>query len=149
MTIYSLGLHPRSDVHRLYLRRNCGGRGLLNVKHVVTTDECQALSHYILSHSDQPLLKAVQSSGLFKQPECSLSEFKSKWLHDYLLQWKGKPPHGQFPSQVEALTTVDCAYKWLVISGLKIETEPLLCAAQDQFLTTNAGFFLQNVSQCL
>ena len=68
---------------------------LLNVKH-----------YYILSHSDQPLLKAVQSS------DCSLSEFKSEWLHDYLLQWKGKPLHGEFPSQVvEVLTTVDCAYK--------------------------------------
>jgi len=61
MTIYG-GLHPKSDVHRLYLPRNCGGRGLLNVKHAVTT-ECQAISHYIMSHSDQPLLKEVQSRG--------------------------------------------------------------------------------------
>ena len=51
------------------------------------TTECQALLHYILSHSDQSLVKAVQSSsGLFKQPECSLSEFKSEWLHDYFLK---------------------------------------------------------------
>jgi len=121
MTIYK-GLHPKSDVHRLYLPRKSGGRGLLNIKHVVNT-ECQAPSNYVLLHSDQPLLRAVQYSGLFQQPECSLSDFKSKWLQDYMQQWKGKPLHGQFPSQVEALTTVDCAYKWLRVSGLKIETE--------------------------
>ncbi|MBD0865639.1 MAG: hypothetical protein GDA36_08585, partial [Rhodobacteraceae bacterium] len=89
--------------------------------------QTQALSNYVLLHSDQPLLRAVQCSGLFQQPECSLSDFKSKWLQDYMQQWKGKPLHGQFPSQVEALTIVDCAYKWLRVSGLKIETEALLC----------------------
>jgi len=58
------GLHPKSDVHQLYLPRKSDGIGLLNIKHVVST-ECQALSNYILSQSDQPLLKAVQSSGFF------------------------------------------------------------------------------------
>ena len=53
-------------------------------------------------------------------------------------QWKGKALHGQFPIQVEELTTVKCAYNWLRVAGLKIETETLLCTAQDQALCTNS-----------
>ena len=51
-----------------YLPRNCGGRGLLNVKYVVTT-ECQALCHYILSSLSYKQFSPVAA------PEFSLSEF--------------------------------------------------------------------------
>jgi len=40
LTIYK-GLHPRADVHRLYLPQKAGGRGLLNVKQMITV-ECEA-----------------------------------------------------------------------------------------------------------
>ena len=52
--------------------------------------------------------------------------------------WKQKPLHGQFPVAVEHLTMVECAYKWLRQSYLKLETEALITAAQDQALRTNA-----------
>jgi len=32
-------------------------------------------------------------------------------LMDYMQQWKGKVLHDQFFNQVEALTTVGCAYE--------------------------------------
>lgn len=47
ITIYK-GLHPKSDVHRLFLPRKSGGRGLLNVKQIVNVEK-QALSHYVTS----------------------------------------------------------------------------------------------------
>jgi len=50
MTIHK-GLHPKSDVHHLYLPRKSGGRGLLNIKQIVNVEK-QALSHYISSYCD-------------------------------------------------------------------------------------------------
>ena len=60
--------------------------------------------------------------------------------------WKQKSLHGQFPVAVESLTTVECAYKWLRQSYLKLETEALITAAQDQALHTNA--YNTNVMNC-
>jgi len=56
------GLHPRSDVDRLYLPRKMGGRGLKSVEDVVNEEKC-SLSYY-LSRSQEPFLKAVAASGL-------------------------------------------------------------------------------------
>ena len=132
-TIYK-GLHPRADVDRLYLPRNCGGRNLRNVKESILIEE-HSLAHYVWTNSSQePLIKALQESGLFPEPTTSLSSFKSDLLQSNLLRWKEKPLHGQYPTQVELLTTVKCAYKWLCCCNLKIETEALLTAAQDQAL---------------
>ena len=50
-TVYK-GLHPKSDVHHLYLPKK------LNIKQIVTVEK-KATSHYVSSHCDQPLLKAV------------------------------------------------------------------------------------------
>jgi len=47
---------------------------------------------------------------------------------------------------VERLTKVECAYKWLRWSYLKLETEALITAAQDQALRTNA--YNANVLHC-
>jgi len=119
MTIYK-GLHPKSDVHRLYLPRKSGGRGLLNIKHVVNT-ECQALSNNVLLHSDHPLLRAVQYTVVYFS-SLNVPYLTSNQNGCKIICSSGRV-NRQFPSQVEALTTVDCAYKWLRVSGLKIETE--------------------------
>ena len=84
------------------------------------------------------MLVAVQVFGLFPKPVVSLTDYKSQIIHSDLLTWKSKPLHGQFPTQIEAITTVPCAYKRLCTSKLKIETEVLLVAAQDQALNTRA-----------
>ena len=47
---------------------------------------------------------------------------------------------------MECLTMVECAYKWLRQSYLKLETEALITAAQDQALHTNA--YNANVFHC-
>ena len=52
--------------------------------------------------------------------------------------WKQKSLHEQFLVAVEHLTMVECGYKWLRQSYLKLETEALITAAQDQALRTNA-----------
>ena len=145
LTIYK-GLHPKADVDRLYLPRKSGGRGLVNVRQMVAV-ETQALAHYVYKNkSAEPLLLAVQQSGLFPLPTNSLSEFKSLWLQDRVTSWKQKPLHGQFPISMDHLTKMECAYKWLRLSFLKFETEALITAAQDQALRTNA--YNTNVLHC-
>lgn len=145
LTIYK-GLHPKADVDRLYLPRRSGGRGLINVRQMIAV-EIQALAHYVLKNkSAEPLLVAVQQSGVLPKPTKSLSEFKSGFLKDRASSWRNKPLHGQFPTAVERLTTVECAYKWIRWSYLKFETEALLTAAQDQALRTNA--YNTNVLHC-
>ena len=95
LTIHK-GLHPKADIHRLYLPRKTGGRGLLNVKQMVAV-ETQALAHYVWRNKHaEPLLYALQDSGLFQKPSIPLSEFKSSWLQSFLSLWKQKPLHGQF-----------------------------------------------------
>ena len=37
LTIHK-GLHPKADIHRLYLSRKVGGHGLLNVKQMVAVE---------------------------------------------------------------------------------------------------------------
>ena len=132
------GLCSRADVDRLYLPRNRGGRNLKSVKSSIELEE-QSLAHYVWTKSHQePLISALQSSGTFPEPSTSLSSLKSEILHSTAQRWKDKPLHGQYPTQGEALTTPNCAYKWLCCCYLKIETEALLTAAQDQALCVRA-----------
>jgi len=112
--------------------------GLLILSTCMVETGCQALVHYVWSNCHtEPLLFAVQQSGLFMKPDVSLLDFKSNWLQTFLQLWKQKPLHGQFHTQWEALITAECVYKWLRASNLKFKTAALICAAQDQALCTN------------
>ncbi|KAJ8029456.1 hypothetical protein HOLleu_28849 [Holothuria leucospilota] len=133
------GLHPRADVHRLYLPRHHGGRGLKEVE-VSVTAESVGLDEYIQRMKDkEPLLQAAWQTKQQQQPEVvKKDEWKAGWARRYKSKWREKPLHGQYPQQVEEVTTTEMAYKWLSCTGLKIETEALITAAQDQALNTKS-----------
>ena len=58
-----------------------------------------------------------------------------EWEIENTTQWTSKQLHGQFKRQVPEITSMENAYKWMREStGLKIETEALITAAQDQAL---------------
>ena len=85
--------------------------------------ETQSLAHYVWRNKcAEPLIFALQKCGLYPKPTVSMSEFKSSWLQSCLSAWKQKPLHGQFPCQIESVTRVDYAYKWLTLTHLKLET---------------------------
>ena len=145
LTIYK-GLHSKADVDCLYLPRKSDGQGFINVRQLVAV-ETQALAHYVYwNKSTEPLLLAVHQSGLFPQPIKSLSELKFQWLQERMMLWKQKSLHGQFPVAMECLTAMECAYKRLIWSYSKLETEALITAVQDQALCTNA--YNTNVLHC-
>jgi len=111
------GLHPRVDVDRMYVYRDAGGRGLLSVEDVVIMERV-ALYHYLKNHPDA-LMEQVLSSGIVKTPEdVSIAPelFKDHLNASHFQGWQNKPLHGQY--------------------DLKIETESLILAAQDQALNT-------------
>jgi hypothetical protein len=127
LTIYG-GLHPRSDVDRLYVQRKEGGRGLKSVMDTVKDEERQ-LAQYVCS-MEGSLMQAV--SNRLRLQECAESE--NRISHES--NWKEKPMHGQFPRQIEEVCS-NISWQWLVNGHLKRETESLIVAAQDQALRTN------------
>jgi len=68
-------LHLQTDVDRLYLLRNCGDRNLKSFKNSIQLEE-QSLALYVWTNSHQePLVTALQVSGIFST---SLSSFQSE-----------------------------------------------------------------------
>ena len=131
LTMYK-GLHPRSDVDRLYLSRKMGGRGLKQVQSTIQAEKASLLKY--ISESSEPLLKAVWEA----KPEAVPSLSHDQRNAEIQEKWMNKPLHGQYPKQVLEVTDNEHAYQWMGKTGLKIETEALITAAQEQALNTNA-----------
>jgi len=86
-------------------------------------------------------MKQVFFSGMVRTPDdVSIvpETFKDHLNTSHFKNWKGKPLHGKYVSN---LYDNICAHSlgWLAHSDLKIETESLILAAQDQAL--NAKYY--------
>ena len=120
-------LHPRSNVDRLYLKRNEGGRGLMAVEDCVRLEEAGLSDFLKMSGRDQ------QTYSWFRKEHSQGEEQKLR--HDARLEaWKEKALHGQFIRKTEELGVT--SWKWLLDGKLKKETEGMILAAQDQVLPT-------------
>jgi hypothetical protein len=128
-------LHPQSDVDRLYLPRNTGGRGLLQVKQTVE-EEKRALSDYI-KHSTENYLKEVAKEEILKVQETK-KDYHKQEINARKERWQGKALHGQYLKDIEGKVDCDNIWNWLTKGELKKETEGFIMAAQDQALRTNA-----------
>ena len=128
-------LHPQSDVDRLYLSRQAGRRGPLQIRQTVE-EEKRALNDYI-KNSTKHALKAVSNEELLKVNE-SKSEYHKKELKNRLERWQSKPLHGQYLKDIKDKTGNDISWSWLKNGELKKETESFLITVQDQALRTNA-----------
>ena len=95
-------LHPQSDVDRLYLPRQVGGRGLLQIRQTVE-EEKRALNDYIKKSSTEHVLKAVSDEELLKVNEAK-SEYHKKELKNCQERWQSKPLHGQYPQDIKDKT---------------------------------------------
>ena len=69
------GLHPKSDVDRLYLSRKDGGRGLLSCEEAMKSKE-NNLGWY-LKHSNRGLLQGVKHVFEFENSS-SKDDFKNQ-----------------------------------------------------------------------
>jgi len=135
MNMYG-GLHPRADIHRLYLPRKEGGRGLREVASSVRC-QCAGLQEYISKAKEKdPVIEAVWKHQAIKGCK-SKNEEMDEWEVENTTKWISKQLHGQYKQQVLEITSMENAYTWMWKStGLKMETEAIVTAAQDHALDT-------------
>ena len=65
-------------------------------------------------------------------------EFKKAWHEEKLRDWKGENMYGQYLRAMPDTTDVVGTWEWLRTVDLKVQTEALLCAAQEQAIRTNS-----------
>ena len=134
MTI-NKGLHPRSDVARIYVSRKRGGRGLQSCEHCVRGEE-NSLNWYI-KNSKEVLLRKVGETSLVNIEEAvEPSEYKKTINQTMEDTWKQKALHGKFVNDKEGVNW-ERSWQWIVRGDLKGCTEALIFSAQEQALRTN------------
>ena len=135
MTMYG-ALHPKSNIDRLYITRKEGGRGLMSVEGCVRGEE-NSLGFYITS-SEEKLIRGVAAAGIINTEDVVRSDdFKKQKAQELKQSWSEKKMHGQFIRELPEEVDKDQTWQWLSKSDLKIGTEALLCAAQEQAIRTN------------
>ena len=88
MTIYA-GLHPKSDVDRLYVKRKEGGRGLISVEQCIREEE-NSLGFYV-ANSEENLIRGVSAAETINTRETITSvEFKKQKAKELKEKWSKK-----------------------------------------------------------
>ena len=129
-------LHSKSDIHRLYLKRKHGGRGLISIETCVRSEE-NNLSLYV-RESNEMLLKCVKKVGFVKTESLMEKEdFKKNSQNEFKNKWHEKRMYGQFVREMPEEIDKDLSWKWLVQSDLKVQTEATISVAQEQALSAN------------
>ena len=94
MTMYG-GLHQKSDVDRLYVKRKEGGRGLISVERCIREEE-NSLGFYV-ANSEENLIRWVLTAETINTRETITSaEFKKEREKELKEKWSEKRMHGQF-----------------------------------------------------
>ena len=88
-------LHPRSDVARIYVPREKGGRGLISFESCVGREEIN-LSWYV-RNSNEALLRKVGDSNVVNILEAvDPKEYRVNEAKQTENEWKQKRMHGQY-----------------------------------------------------
>ena len=89
------GLHPKSDVDRLYVKRKEGGRGLISVERCIIEEE-NHLGFYV-ANSEENLIRGVSAAETINTRENITSvEFKNQKAKELKEKWIEKRMDGQF-----------------------------------------------------
>ena len=130
MTMYG-AFHSKSDLDRLYIKRKEGGRGLMSVERCVR-EEQNSLGFYVNNSGEFDTAETI-----ITEDTVTSGEFKKQEAQELKQNWREKKIHGQFVKEMPEKVDEDRTWQWLSKSDLKIGTEALLCAAQEQAINTN------------
>ena len=86
----------------------------------------------------EPLLQQVAKTNVIEREGCEAKEnFKRKIREDLEKAWTDKRMYGQYKRDLGEEVDMVKTWWWLTKGDVKLETEALLCAAQEQVLRTN------------
>ena len=135
MAMYG-ALHPKSDIDRVYLSREMGGRGLISCEVCIRMEENNL--GWNVRNSVEPLIEGVKTAETIEHNNTEdKKEFKQSWMTEKKELWKNKRMYGQFVREMSETTDEKETWNWLRKADLKVETETMLCAAQEQAIRTN------------
>ena len=122
--------HLKSDIDRLYVPRSKCGRGMIECKNCVITEE-NSLGWYVKNHVEQ-LFTAVRNSNTIPNCEESMKpeELRNLKQNESIIAWKNKAMHGQYLKEMDGKDIVNTCC-WQQESDLKGCTEALICSAQE------------------
>ena len=127
-------LHPKSDVDRVYIKREEGGRGLMSVERRVREEE-NRLGFYV-ANSEEDLIGGITAAETINTKDTvKNAKFKKEKAQELKQNWRKNKIHGQFVSEIPQKADRDKTWQSLYQSDLKIGTEAL-CAAQEQAIRT-------------
>ena len=118
------------------LSREKGGRGLISCEGCVRTEE-NNLGYYI-KNSIEKLIEGVKAEHTIEYEDTlEKGEYKEKTMSETERLWREKKMYGQFIREMPETTDETETWSWLRKSDFKVETEAMLCAAQEQAIRTN------------
>ena len=119
-------LHLKSDINRVYLSKEMGGRGLRM--------EENNLRWYV-RNSVEPLIEGVKAAETIEcNDTVNKKEFKQRWMREKKELWKNKRMYGQFVREMPETAGEKETWYWLRKADLEVETEAMWCAAQNKQL---------------
>ena len=122
-TIYG-GLHPKSDVDRLYMPRKDGRRGLIAIEDCVEL-AVRGLEVYVHG-SEERLVQAATGDRVDGLEAASVLKKAKK--EKRLPHWEEKTLHGQYLRQTKEVRR-EQSWVWPQNGNLKRETESLIVVA--------------------
>lgn len=108
----------------------------MSVEHCVREEE-NSLVFYVVN-SEENLIRGVSAAKTINTEDILTSgEFKKQIAQELKQNWSEKKMYGQFVREMPENVDRDKTWQWLSKCDLKIGTEALLCAAQEQAIRTN------------
>ena len=118
------------------MKRKEGGRGFISVEQCIREEE-NSLGFYV-ANLDENLIRGVLGAETINTRETITSiEFNKQKAKELKEKWSEKRMHGQLIRETMEKVDQEKMWQWLSRRGLKVETEVLLCAAQEQAIRTN------------